>query len=245
MTIVPARRLGGGSNLRAEKEVVNDRDDHGKIIPDMLIRTAAVPPFYKNGYLVACAKTRAGVLIDPGDEVAEPSRCRRTRTNRCHEDPADARASRPRHRRRRGQGATWRGRLAPPRRRVPVRRAWSNKAGCSDSTWSASRPSTISTSRVRRCRSANAPWTFCTRPATARAASAWLSAMPATHRATCSWATRCLPDRSAARIFLAGIRTPCFDPFARCSFRFRTRRSSIRDTVRLRRSARRRGQTRS
>ena len=64
------RRFGGRSNLRAEEEVVNDRDDHGKIIPDMLIRTAAVPPFYKNGYLVACAKTRAGVLIDPGDEVA-------------------------------------------------------------------------------------------------------------------------------------------------------------------------------
>jgi len=40
------------------------------MIPDMLIRTAAVPPFYKNGYLVACEKTRAGVLIDPGDEVA-------------------------------------------------------------------------------------------------------------------------------------------------------------------------------
>ncbi len=35
----------------------------------MLIRTAAVPPFYKNGYLVACERTRAGVLIDPGDEV--------------------------------------------------------------------------------------------------------------------------------------------------------------------------------
>jgi hydroxyacylglutathione hydrolase len=66
-----ARRFGGGSNLRAKKQVVDDRDDHGKIIPDMLIRTAAVPPFYKNGYLVACAKTRAGVLIDPGDEVAD------------------------------------------------------------------------------------------------------------------------------------------------------------------------------
>ena len=36
----------------------------------MLIRTAAVPPFYKNGYLVACDRTRAGVLIDPGDEIA-------------------------------------------------------------------------------------------------------------------------------------------------------------------------------
>lgn len=35
----------------------------------MLIHTAAVPPFYKNGFLVACDATREAVLIDPGDEV--------------------------------------------------------------------------------------------------------------------------------------------------------------------------------
>jgi len=39
------------------------------MIPDMLIRTAAVPPFFKNGYLVACETTKQAVLIDPGDEV--------------------------------------------------------------------------------------------------------------------------------------------------------------------------------
>ena len=39
------------------------------MIPDMLIRTAAVAPFYKNGYVVSCEATREGVLIDPGDEV--------------------------------------------------------------------------------------------------------------------------------------------------------------------------------
>jgi hydroxyacylglutathione hydrolase len=64
-----ARRLRDRSDFRTEEQVVHDRDDHDKIIPDMLIRTAAVPPFYKNGYLVACERTRAGVLIDPGDEV--------------------------------------------------------------------------------------------------------------------------------------------------------------------------------
>jgi glyoxylase-like metal-dependent hydrolase (beta-lactamase superfamily II) len=37
----------------------------------MHIRTAAVPPFFKNGYVVSCEHTRAGVLIDPGDEVDE------------------------------------------------------------------------------------------------------------------------------------------------------------------------------
>jgi glyoxylase-like metal-dependent hydrolase (beta-lactamase superfamily II) len=37
----------------------------------MLIEIAAVAPFYKNGFLVACEDTREAVLIDPGDEVAE------------------------------------------------------------------------------------------------------------------------------------------------------------------------------
>jgi len=35
----------------------------------MLIETRAVPPFQKNGYVVACETTRQAVLIDPGDEV--------------------------------------------------------------------------------------------------------------------------------------------------------------------------------
>jgi hydroxyacylglutathione hydrolase len=35
----------------------------------ILIETQAVPPFYKNGYVVACRRTAEAVLIDPGDEV--------------------------------------------------------------------------------------------------------------------------------------------------------------------------------
>ena len=35
----------------------------------MLIRSAAVPPFFKNAYVVSCDVTRDAVLIDPGDEV--------------------------------------------------------------------------------------------------------------------------------------------------------------------------------
>lgn len=35
----------------------------------MLIETAAVPPFMKNGFVVACERTRQAVIIDPGDEV--------------------------------------------------------------------------------------------------------------------------------------------------------------------------------
>ena len=35
----------------------------------MIIESAAVPPFLKNGYVVACERTREAVFIDPGDEV--------------------------------------------------------------------------------------------------------------------------------------------------------------------------------
>jgi glyoxylase-like metal-dependent hydrolase (beta-lactamase superfamily II) len=36
-----------------------------------LIESRAVPPFMKNGYVLADEHTREGVLIDPGDEVGE------------------------------------------------------------------------------------------------------------------------------------------------------------------------------
>jgi glyoxylase-like metal-dependent hydrolase (beta-lactamase superfamily II) len=35
----------------------------------MLVETRSVPPFQKNGYVVACEVTRQAVVIDPGDEV--------------------------------------------------------------------------------------------------------------------------------------------------------------------------------
>jgi len=35
----------------------------------MIIESAAVPPFFKNGYVIGCEATREAVLIDPGDEV--------------------------------------------------------------------------------------------------------------------------------------------------------------------------------
>jgi hypothetical protein len=53
----PARGCGG------DRRVV-DR-------PPMIIETRAVAPFQKNGYVVACEKTREAVLIDPGDEVEQ------------------------------------------------------------------------------------------------------------------------------------------------------------------------------
>jgi len=35
----------------------------------MLILSEAVPPFFKNGYVLGCNETHEAVLIDPGDEV--------------------------------------------------------------------------------------------------------------------------------------------------------------------------------
>ena len=35
----------------------------------MLLETRAVEPFYKNGFVLGCEKTREGLVVDPGDEV--------------------------------------------------------------------------------------------------------------------------------------------------------------------------------
>ena len=37
----------------------------------MLLEVRAVAPFYKNGFVVGCERTREAVIIDPGDEVDE------------------------------------------------------------------------------------------------------------------------------------------------------------------------------
>jgi hydroxyacylglutathione hydrolase len=37
----------------------------------IIIETQAVGPFFKNGFVIACPRTRDAVLIDPGDEVAD------------------------------------------------------------------------------------------------------------------------------------------------------------------------------
>lgn len=35
----------------------------------MIIETAAAPPFFTNGFVLGCERTRAAVIIDPGDAV--------------------------------------------------------------------------------------------------------------------------------------------------------------------------------
>ena len=37
----------------------------------MIIESAAVGPFFKNGYIVGCERTRQAIYIDPGDEVEQ------------------------------------------------------------------------------------------------------------------------------------------------------------------------------
>lgn len=37
----------------------------------MHVWTTSAPPFYKNGYVVACERTRHAIVIDPGDDVSE------------------------------------------------------------------------------------------------------------------------------------------------------------------------------
>ena len=37
----------------------------------MILESRAVGPFFKNGFLVGCERTRAAVVIDPGDEAEE------------------------------------------------------------------------------------------------------------------------------------------------------------------------------
>ncbi|MGH9346831.1 MAG: MBL fold metallo-hydrolase [Vicinamibacterales bacterium] len=37
----------------------------------MILEVRAAPPFYKNGFLVACERTRAAAIVDPGDEVGD------------------------------------------------------------------------------------------------------------------------------------------------------------------------------
>ncbi|MBI3401686.1 MAG: MBL fold metallo-hydrolase [Acidobacteria bacterium] len=36
----------------------------------MIVESQAIGPFFKNGFVVGCERTREAVLIDPGDEVA-------------------------------------------------------------------------------------------------------------------------------------------------------------------------------
>src|SRR5262245_54099318 len=68
-----ARRAAAASiSLKSGAWVTGMRARNDIGTPDsMHIVTAAAPPFFKNGYLVACEHTAEAVIIDPGDEIAD------------------------------------------------------------------------------------------------------------------------------------------------------------------------------
>lgn len=46
----------------------------GRYYTSMILESRAVGPFFKNGYLVGCPRTREALLVDPGDEVDQLAR---------------------------------------------------------------------------------------------------------------------------------------------------------------------------
>src|SRR5689334_19795498 len=70
----------GSSGVRGMREASRRRASYTSItvgsgIPSILIHmileSAAVGPFFKNGYVAGCERTKQAVFIDPGDEVEE------------------------------------------------------------------------------------------------------------------------------------------------------------------------------
>ena len=153
-----AELRGGRLDLDVNIRSSSDGQDHAT----MILETQAVGPFYKNGFVVGCERTREAVLIDPGDEVEQLLGVRGASGAGDPAHPADPRARRSRHRRGRGQGCARRAGLPAPRRSLSLRARASSRARCSACASSRSRRSTCSTTpgqviHVRRLRGATAP----------------------------------------------------------------------------------------
>ncbi len=182
-------------------------------------------PFHKNGFVVACPRTREGVIIDPGDEVEgllefiaqEAITVRHILLTHAHVDHVTGVASGEAARSAcpctctrtisSSTSAPWsRGRIfglrvdPPP---PPI-----------DSFYAAGRAI-----RVRRLRGASRT----TRRAIAPAVSAWKWRVRASAGWTCSSATRCLPGPSAARTCPAATTRRSSDRSASVLFAVRRR----------------------
>ena len=170
---------------------------------DMVIESCAVPPFEKNGYVVARPVTGEAIVIDPGDEVDQlVAIVRRTGVTVRHH--ADALAPGSHLGVQRGQGRVGCAAGAPRRRPVPVRARGpaGHRVRHPDASAAADR-------RVVR-RAAALDVGDCTvdahhTPGHSPVRSACRSARRGSPTSTCSSATRCLPARSAAPTFLAAI----------------------------------------
>ena len=173
----------------------------------MILEVRAVPPFYKNGFVVGCERTREAVVIDPGDEADEllGGRSRSRRARSAH--PADPRAHRPHHRRRHGAKRA----LESP---VYLHQddLFLYEHGSSRGDVRIRGPAAAAGRRVlrpeadlfRRLRGPRPPHAG---PLSRRGVPAGRRERRARAR-TCSSATRCLPDRSAAPTCRAAITSP-------------------------------------
>ena len=166
----------------------------------MIIEVRAVAPFYKNGFVVACERTREGHAHRSRRRSGRAARRRPGPGSRRPARAADARARRPRHRRcRRERSARCAG-LSASRRSVSLRarRRAGSDVRLQGAPAAAGRSSSTTRTPIRfgRLRSARAPHP---RPLSGRR-------LPADRRnrarqaSICSSATRCLPARSAGRI---------------------------------------------
>ena len=184
---------------------VGRRGGPRRVVDAMIIETRAVPPFQKNGFVVACETTREAVLIDPGDEVDMllDVVARQSLKRAKHSADACARRSRnggPAREARRCRflctctatiSFSTTPRLSRPR-----------SSGC---TAMSCRQSIAITISRRRCRSAITKSRSITRPDIVPAASVWRLAGRGRRKTISSSAIRCSPARSAEPICRAAI----------------------------------------
>ena len=204
----------------------------------MILESAAVGPFFKNGYVLGCERTRQAVFIDPGDEVeqlldfikAQELEVTHILLTHAHVDHVSGVAE---AKRALGvpiylhkddlflyENAVRTGMMfgltveQPP----PVDRYYEGDGP-------------IDVRRLRGARAAHAG------SLSRRCVPRRLEAGATRPRHACSWATRCLRDRSAAPICRAAITKRCCGRSPKCSSPSRTSRSCIQDMAPKPRSA--------
>jgi glyoxylase-like metal-dependent hydrolase (beta-lactamase superfamily II) len=159
---------------------------------EVILEVRAVPPFGKNGFVVGSENTREAVIIDPGDEVDQlleiVQRQKLTPTHilltHAHVDHVT------------GVGR------AKQALDVPIYLHRDDNF-LYEAVQKSRRPSIIFTIRDTRFRWASSRSACTTRPAIVRVASVSPLGFQASLNVIYSWEIRCLPDRSAAPIFLA------------------------------------------
>ena len=212
----------------------------------MILESAAVGPFFKNGYVVGCERTRQAVFIDPGDEVDQLLAFIAAEELHGHAHPADARARRSRIGRGRSQA---RARRADPVLHKDDLFIYQNavRTGMMFGLTVEEPPPVDRLLRRRRRAESRSAITKCVSLHTPGHCPGGVclavSKKGDRARRACSSATRCSRDRSAARICRAATTTRCWRRSPACCSSIPTTRSCIQDTGPRRRSAARRRPT--